>query len=310
MSYVQSGSPDYYELLDLQPGVDAETVRRAYRRLARALHPDVNPDPEAARRFALVSQAYAVLNDPLRRRQYDEQRRHADNGALSRQSRRPSTAQPGRGVLRGADVELTVHVSLRTAALGGEQPVEVPRREVCAVCVGTGTVQGGVSTRCPRCLGTGGTRTPGEECTRCQGSGVIGDPPCPNCHGIGRRQGVTRITVALPPGTEDGQRLVLKGDGDAGPRNGPRGDLILRIAVEPDPVLRRHGIDILMDLNLTPEEARQGGSYDVPTLKGGKRLRVPTDVKEGAILRIGGAGVRLPGSWHRGDQFVTVHIRP
>lgn len=310
MSYVRSASQDYYELLGIQPGVDAETVRRAYRRLARALHPDVNPEPDAAHRFALVSQAYAVLNDPIRRRQYDEQRRSARANSPGHVVRRPSTAPVGRGVLRGADVEVHVHVSLRDAVSGSEQKIAVPRRDACAVCVGTGAVPGGTSMRCPRCLGTGGTRTHGDECTRCQGSGVIGEPPCPNCHGMGRRQGQTQITVTLPPGLEDGQRLVLKGDGDAGPRNGPRGDLILWITVDPDPVLRRHGIDILMELSITSEEARQGGAYEVPTLKGSKRLRVPANVKEGAILRIGGAGVRLPGSWHRGDQFVTVHVVP
>ncbi|HWE63602.1 MAG TPA: J domain-containing protein, partial [Chloroflexota bacterium] len=229
---------DLYEILGLKPTADTSAIRRAYRLLAREWHPDVNPAPDAARRFADMSQAYAVLSDPARRRQYDQQH-YSPVARVTGNGHMPAPAS--RGVLRGGDVTMSLHVSLRDAALGTERKVEVPRREVCAICTGTGAAPGGTSIRCPRCLGSGGTRTTAEECARCQGSGVIGDPPCPNCSGAGRKQGQTGITVVLPPGLEDGQRLVLKGDGDAGPRNGPRGDLILQIVVDPDPVLRRAG---------------------------------------------------------------------
>ena len=202
-----------------------------------------------------------------------------------------------------------MQLSLREAAFGMGRKVDVPRREVCAICVGKGTEPGGTSERCPRCQGTGGTRTPGDECSHCQGSGVIGDPPCPNCHGSGRRRGQTTLIVAIPPGVEDGQVLTLKGDGDAGPRNGPRGDLRLRIMVEPDPVLRRNGIDIIMDLPISAQEAARGMHVEVPTLRGPKRIRVPEGVMDKTIVRLGGAGLRLPGSWHRGDQFVIVHVQ-
>lgn len=301
---------DLYHVLGLRPDADTDAVRRAYRSLARMLHPDVNPAPDAADRFSQVSHAYAVLSDPARRRQYDEQRYRPQPASAATVGNTFGGARVSRGVLRGRDVEAQVHVSLRDAVKGVEAKVDVPRREVCAICVGTGAGPGGTSERCPRCLGTGGTRSGGEECGRCLGSGVVGDPACPNCHGAGRRQGQTQIVVSLPAGVEDGQRLVLKGDGDVGPRNGPRGDLIVRVVVDPDPVLRRHGMDILMDVTISPEEAAHGTNVEVPTLKGTKRLRIPAGTRDKAILRMGGIGVRLSRLWHHGDQFVTVHIAP
>jgi molecular chaperone DnaJ len=305
-SDIAQGGRSLYDVLGIAPNADADEVRRAYRSLARLLHPDVNTAPDAAARFAQISHAYAVLSDPGQRRVYDAGRR-----PLSRaQVRTPSphgAAAVAPGVLRGADVEAEVQLSLREAAFGVERSVRVERREVCAICVGNGAAKGGTSSRCPACLGSGGTRNAREECARCQGSGVIGDPPCPNCYGSGRRRGGVTMTVAIPPGVEDGQVLRLKGDGDAGPRNGPRGDLLLRLAVEPDPILRRQGIDIVMDLPLSAEQAERGCHVEVPTLRGPKRLRVPPGTADRAVLRIGGAGIRLPGAWHRGDQFVVVH---
>ena len=294
-----------YAVLGLSPTADSDAIRHAYRTLARSLHPDVNPDADAARRFARVSHAYRVLSDPLSRKVYDQQRRDPSLGSGPRAD--SPAARAARGVLRGNDVEVQLHISLRASVSGVEGKVDVPRREVCAICVGSGAAPGGSSVRCPRCLGTGGARS-GDECARCQGAGLIGEPPCPNCLGSGRRQGQTQIIVAVPPGIEDGQRLVLKGDGDVGPRNGPRGDLILHVVVDPDPVLRRQGIDILMELALSAEEASQGTYAEVPTLKGSKRLRISPGVTDRTLLRIGGAGLRLPGSWHKGDQFVTIRV--
>jgi DnaJ-class molecular chaperone len=118
------------------------------------------------------------------------------------------------------------------------------------------------------------------------------------------------MVVTLPSGVEHGQVLRLKGDGDVGPRNGPRGDLLLRIEVDPDPVLRRAGIDILMDLPVRADDAAQGFAVEVPTLRGPKKLRIPANTADGTVLRIKGAGIRLPAAWHRGDQFVIVHVHP
>ncbi len=305
---MSQANENLYDVLGVPPSASAEEIRRAYRALARLIHPDLNPGHDAASRFARLSDAYAVLSDPARRRAYDAGRPSLQS-SLPRPGPR-SAGVVGRGVLRGADVETAVRVSLRAAAQGGQVEVAVPRREVCAVCVGIGVAEGAARSRCPRCLGSGGTRTPGEECSRCHGSGVIGDPPCAGCGGSGRRQGLTSMVVTLPSGVEHGQVLRLKGDGDVGPRNGPRGDLLLRIEVDPDPVLRRAGIDILMDLPVRADDAAQGFAVEVPTLRGPKKLRIPANTADGTVLRIKGAGIRLPAAWHRGDQFVIVHVHP
>jgi molecular chaperone DnaJ len=302
-------SHNLYDVLGIAPNADADEVRRAFRSLARLVHPDVNRAQDAARHFAQIAHAHAVLSDPIRRRDYDASRRApAGTRVRSPHDHGHGGRGPGRGVLRGADVEVTVNLSMREAAFGAEIPVEVTRREVCAMCVGSGTAEGGTSIRCPKCMGTGNTRTGGEECGRCQGSGVLSTPPCPNCLGSGRRRGLTNLIVAVPPAVDHGTVLTLKGDGDAGPRNGPRGDLRLRVEVEPDQVLRRSGIDILMMLPLSPHDAEAGCSIEVPTLRGPKRLRVPPRTADRTLLRISGAGIRPHGSWHRGDQFVTVRI--
>jgi molecular chaperone DnaJ len=248
-----------------------------------------------------------VLSDPVRRRDYDASRR-APAGARVRSTNGRVSNNPGRGALRGADVDLAVKLSLRESAFGVEISVEVTRREVCPVCAGSGAAEGGISIRCPKCLGTGNTRSGGEECPRCQGSGLVSTPPCPNCLGSGRRRGSSTLMVAIPAAVEHGAVLTLKGDGDTGPRNGPRGDLRLRVEIEPDQVLQRSGIDVLMSLPLSPADAELGCSIEVPTLRGPKRLRIPPHTMDRTLLRIGDAGIRPHGSWRRGDQFVTVRI--
>lgn len=205
-------------------------------------------------------------------------------------------------------MELVVVVSLREAAFGTDVRVQVPRREVCTICLGRGASEGGVSKQCDVCNGTGGTRNGAAECAACQGSGVQGDPPCPDCLGHGRRRGMTPLVVTVPPAVENGQVLVLKGEGDSGPRNGPRGDVLLRVDVRPDPVLVRSGIDILMNLPVSPSDAQAGCTLEVPTLRGPRKLRVPPKTRDRSVIRIAGAGMRHHGSFHKGDQFVTVVV--
>ena len=203
-------------MLGVAPNADPGEVRSAYRSLARLLHPDFNPSQAAAERFVEVAQAYAILSDPERRRAYDAARRPPP-GVSVRSPDMGRTIGVSRGALRGADVDLDVSLSLREAAFGADVRVQVPRREVCAVCLGRGAAEGGTSLRCAVCNGTGGTRQGAGECSACQGSGVEGEPPCPNCLGHGRRRGLTPIVVTVPPAVDDGQVLVLKGEGDSGP---------------------------------------------------------------------------------------------
>lgn len=306
---ISSEAESLYDVLGVAPNATGEEIRRAYRSLVRALHPDANPSQGSAERFTIVARAYATLSDGQRRLNYDAARRPLAPGRV----RQPHGTRAGglsRSALRGADVEARVEISLREAAFGVDVRVHVPRREVCAVCLGRGVAEGGVSTQCPVCHGTGGTRNGADECAHCRGSGVVGEPACPACLGSGRRRGLTSMVVSIPPAVEPGVALLLKGDGDVGPRNGPRGDLFLHVDVRPDPVLRRQGIDILMNLPISPGEAETGCSVDVPTLRGPRKLIVPPRTADRTLFRIAGAGLRPHGSWHKGDQFVTVIIAP
>ncbi len=302
-----SADANLYDVLGVAPNADQLEVRGAFRSLARILHPDFNHSQQAAERFVAVAQAYAVLSDPERRRAYDASRRPPP-GVVAKSPSLGRTVAVSRGVMRGADVEVTLFLSLREAAFGVDTRVQVPRREVCAACLGRGAAEGGTSTRCEVCNGTGGTRSGAGECSACKGSGVRGEPPCPNCYGRGRLQGLTALIVAVPPAVEDGQALVLKGEGDCGPRNGPRGDLLVRVAVRPDPVFTRTGIDILISLPVSAEDANAGCALEVPTLRGPRMLRIPANTRDRAVLRIAGAGLRHHGSFHKGDQFVTIVV--
>jgi len=316
----KSAPADYYTLLGVAPDADDRQVRRAYRELARRLHPDVNKAPDAAERFAALAEAYAVLSDPDRRRAYDLSR-HAppswggsgsgipDAARQSRQVHYANTVPPAEPSLRGLDVEQTVRLTLREAAFGTNKTVTVARRDVCQMCRGSGAAPDAVARQCPRCHGTGRGPHRGEECERCLGSGSISTDPCASCHGSGRVAVDDQFALHFPPAIEDGEVLRIRNQGDPGPRGGPRGDLRLTIAVEPDPVLRRRGAEVYADVAVTPRQAADGGAIEVPTLHGPRRLQLPRGVADGTELPMRRQGLRLKGKWFRGDQHVTVRIR-
>ncbi len=321
MSTRTKGAPvDYYTLLGVASDADETQVRRAYRELARRLHPDVNKAPDAAARFAVLADAYAVLSDPDRRRAYDLSR-HAppswggsgsgipDAARQSRQGRYANTVPPVEPSLRGLDVEQTVRLTLREAAFGTDKTVTVARRDVCQTCHGNGAAPDAVTRQCPRCHGTGRGPHRGEECERCLGSGSISTNPCASCHGSGRVAVDDQFALRFPPAVDDGEVLRIRNQGDPGPRGGPRGDLRLTIAVEPDPVLRRRGGEVYADVMVTPRQAADGDTIEAPTLHGPRRLRLPPGVADGTELTMRHQGLRLKGKWARGDQHVTVHIR-
>ncbi len=316
----RSAPVDYYTLLGVAPDADENGVRRAYRALARRLHPDVNKAPDAAERFAALAEAYTVLSDPDRRRAYDLSR-HAppswggssggipDAARQSRQGRYANTVPPAEPSLRGLDVEQDVRLTLREAAFGTKKTVTVARRDVCQVCHGSGAAAGAVARQCPRCHGTGRGQHRGEECERCLGSGSVSTDHCASCHGSGRVAVDDQFALRFPPAIEDGEVLRIRNQGDPGPRGGPRGDLRLTIGVEPDPVLRRCGAEVYADIAVTPRQAASGGAIEVSTLHGPRRLRLPPGVADGMELAMRRQGLRLKGRWFRGDQRVTVHIR-
>lgn len=311
---------DCYDVLGVAPTASSAEIRRAYRERARRLHPDINQAADAAERFAALTEAYDTLCDPARRRAYDASRSAGTGrgrtaawaGAgvpeAAQQNGHRGAAMPVEPSLRGPDVWQTVRLSLREAAFGTNRTIEVPRREACVKCRGTGAAPTGTVRQCGRCHGTGrGTRA-GEGCPRCHGNGGIPTVPCPFCGGLGRVDGVATFPLHFPSAVEDGEVLRIKNEGDPGPQGGPRGDLRVRIAVEPDPVLRRRGSEVYADLTISPDQAERGGRIEVPTLHGTARLKLPKGVSAGDAFVLRGHGLRLKGRWRRGDQHVTVHI--
>jgi len=327
---------DYYAILGVSVTAGQAGIRRAYREGARALHPDVNKAPDAAEQFALLAAAYNTLSDPARRRAYDLSRTGARTGAgtgsaraprpdaasrpamwggagvpdAARDYTRPATGPAVEPSLRGRDARQAVRLTLREAAFGADKTVVVPRREYCPTCHGTGGTPGTPVRQCPRCHGTGRGAHRDEECPRCHGSGGIPADPCVTCAGRGTLEDDATFPLRFPPAIEDGEELRIKNEGNPGPQGGPRGDLRIRVLVEPDPVLRRRGGEVYADLTLTAAQAAHGGAIEVPTLRQPRRLRLPKNVADGATFVMRGQGLRLKGKWRRGDQHVTAHVEP
>ena len=327
---------DLYIVLGVQREATAGDIKRAYRKLARQWHPDINPgDRAAAARFQQVLEAYETLIDPERRRRYDaghfapaaetpsfgftgfdfSPNVHAERtttfGELFEEvlSRRRS----GRlGPERGADIHAQAAISFEEAWRGTQRAVTVTRQDPCRGCAGTGYQQV-AETRCVSCEGTGTVRSVrghmvfSKNCPRCAGTGLRRQVVCGGCHGQGVVPRVESVSVRVPPGTPDGTRLRVAGKGHAGVRGGAPGDLYLEVAVEPHPTLRREGEDVLMLLPIAIHEAGLGTKIEVSTPDGPVRVRVPPGTQSGQRFRLRDRGAPTP-SGRRGDLIVEVRL--
>jgi molecular chaperone DnaJ len=351
---------DFYAVLGVAKSASADEIKKAYRKLARQLHPDHNPgNTEAEERFKAVSEAYDVLSDDKRRREYDEMRSLFGSGAFRRGARSggPGTpfdlsdlfgnapagtpgGAPGgndrrfggagfsdlfssifsggggvgrRGPARGRDVETEVTLDFAQAVLGSTLPLTLRAPGVCDTCHGTGAKPGTQPRTCPECHGSGlVTRNQGafslaEPCRECQGTGSVVDEKCPECRGTGGVTKTRTLTVRIPPGVSDGQRIRLAGRGEPGERGGPAGDLYVLVRVRADDLFGRQGNDLTLTVPITFAEAVQGVDLRVPTLDGAVTLRVPPGTPSGRTLRVRGRGVpRAHGT--PGDLLVTVEV--
>ncbi len=325
---------DYYKVLGVSANATDKEITRAYRKLAKQYHPDANPGAEE--RFKEISDAYDVLGDAQRRKEYDEVRRlgpmaggfGAPGGASGTTFRVEDLGdlgdlfgglfggrgrRRGRGPQRGADIEATLHLSFEDAVRGVTASVNVPQDVRCRTCQGTGAAPGTKARVCERCNGRGtlddnqGLFSLSTVCPRCNGRGTVVDNPCPTCHGTGTERQVRKVKVRIPPGVEDGQRIRVKGRGEPGEGMAPPGDLYVVVQVAPHPVFGRRGRNLTLTVPVTFPEAALGTTVTVPTLDGPVTLRVPAGTAPGTTLRVRGRGV--PGGLRDGSKPGDLLVR-
>ena len=325
--------PDFYDTLDVKKGASEEEVKKAYRKLARKYHPDANQgDKDAEERFKEIQEAYSVLSDPEKRKQYDAGGMFGggpgggfrfDPSAFRTNvgsfgdilsdlfGRGGASAGAGPGRQRGRDLETEVRLSFQQAIDGTEISVSVPVEAECPTCHGSGAKPGTSPKICPRCNGRGvetegqGMFSISQPCSLCGGRGTVIDDPCPTCHGAGRTQQTKRYRVKVPPGVREGSRIRLAGKGEPGIGGGPAGDLFVVTHVAPSPVYKRKGDNVEVEVPITIGEAVTGGTVEVPTLGGTKQIRVPAGTQDGSVQRLRGEGPPKLSGKGRGD----IHYR-
>ena len=322
---------DFYEVLGVGRDARPEELKKAYRRLAMQYHPDRNPgDPQAAERFKEVSEAYATLSDPDKRQRYDTFG-HAGDGMPDMSGFGFESAfdlfdmffgggrRRGRtGPQRGADLRMNLTITLHDAVFGASRTIEVPRQDTCPECAGSGAEAGTQPVTCPQCQGHGQVRRQVQSifgqvvnvatCPQCRGEGRIVEKPCGRCRGQGRVDSRKRLEVQIPAGVDEDMQVRVAGEGEAGPRGGPQGDLFLAFRIEPHPALVRRGQDLVYELPVSIPQAVLGDRITVPTVDGEHELDVPAGTQSGAVLRIAGMGVPHVRSGRRGDQLCVVRV--
>lgn len=321
--------PDYYKVLGVPRSASDEDVKKAYRKLARKYHPDLNPNNAAAEaKFKEVSVANDVLSDPEKRKNYDTYGDPAGPGAQAPPGFQGGGFDPGgfafdfgdlfggggrqarSGPQRGEDLHHAVRLTFLDAFEGKRLTLNIQRSEPCMGCRGSGE-QDRKKETCRACHGKG--KTGGgilgfaRPCPECGGRGQVA-PSCPDCRGTGRHGKTETVTVQIPPGVEDGAKLRVGGKGEAGRRGGGPGDLFLQVNVEPDARFERKGPNLHLQMPISFTEAALGAKVDVPTPDGQATLKVPPGVQAGTKLRIKGQGMPIPRGGQRGDLYAEVVI--
>ena len=333
---------DYYQLLGVDRDADADSLKRAYRRLARQYHPDVNKDPGAEEKFKEIGRAYEVLGDPQTRARYDQFGEAGVGGAAGA----PDMGDVGgfadlfetffsgfggaqaagagrsrrRGPQQGDDLRYDLTISFEQAVFGEEQEIKIPHLETCETCGGSGAKPGSGPTTCGTCGGAGqvrrATRTPFgsftqvAECPTCNGTGQVIADPCGACGGQGVHQVRKKLRINIPAGVDTGTRLRVSGEGNAGMRGGPSGDLYVFLTVKPHPKLQRDGLNVLSEVKVSYLQAILGDSIEVETVDGSAALEIPPGTQPGAILTLTGKGIpKLGNPVARGDHRITVTVQ-
>ncbi len=331
---------DYYEVLGVQKGATKEQIKDAYRKLALQFHPDRNKAPEAEARFKEISEAYAVLSDDEKRRQYDA---YGREGVYQRYSQEDIFrgvdfgeffrgmgfggfddifsqffGGGGRGPSRGEDLTYHLQLNLEDIVQDSDREIEIPRNELCPTCNGSGAKPGTSPQRCGTCGGTGQVQKVQSAgfarlvritaCGRCGGRGYIVDSPCKDCRGRGILEKKRKIRIMIPAGVEDGHTLRLRGEGNAGESGVPPGDLYVVLNVLPHRLFARQDSDIYLESRVGVVQAMLGTELTVPTLYGDVKLSIPHGTQPGALFRVKGKGLPKYGGWGKGDQYVKVNV--
>lgn len=326
---------DYYELLGVGREADEAEIKRAFRRLAREIHPDVSDAPDAEERFREVVEAYEVLSKTETRDLYDRyghaglrsggfQAEHVDFGNLADLfsaffgDEMLFGGRSGGGRARGADLAATVEIDLAEAASGASRDVSLETAVTCAHCGGDGAEPGSEITACPTCNGSGrlqqvtrsvfGEFVRTQTCPTCAGAGRRIERPCTECRGAGRVVEERTLAIEIPAGIHDGQRIRLSGEGHAGLVGGRAGDAYVEIRIRPDDRFVREGDDIYSTVDLTFTQAALGATFTIPTLDGEEELELPSGTQPGEIVVLRGRGMPVLQRRGRGDQRILVNV--
>jgi molecular chaperone DnaJ len=308
---------DYYEILGVNRDASDEEIKKTYRKLAMKHHPDRNPDnPKSEELFKEAKEAYEVLSDAGKRAAYDQyghagvdpQAGMAGGGDIFGAGRQRSN------VYRGADLRYNLEISLEEAARGTETRVRIPTMEECETCHGSGAKPGTEPTACQTCGGHGQVRmTQGffsiqQTCPKCHGSGKVVQSPCGTCSGAGRLKKQKTLSVKIPAGVDEGDRIRLSGEGEAGVNGGPAGDLYVVIHTRPHEVFTREGNDLHCEMPVSFTKAAIGGEIEIPTLDGYAKIKVPPETQSGKAFRLRGKGIKGVRSNTYGDLLCHVVV--
>ncbi len=332
---------DYYNILGISRTASADEIKKAYRKLAMQYHPDRNKDnPEAAEKFKEISEAYEILSDEEKRKLYDQYGEagikgnnfgggaggfediFGDFGGLNdifgdifgggRRSSRASSQQ--KRPTRGNDILARMRISFEEAYKGLNKDVTIKRSTTCQHCGGSGAESGSSRKTCPTCNGYGQVKVSqgffslSQTCPTCHGAGSIIEKPCHYCSGTGFLAEEKKINIKIPAGIDNGQRIRVPGEGDAGNNGGPRGDVFISVEVEEHPLFIRENSNIYMELPVTYAQAALGATLEIPTMEGPVNLKIPSGSQPNSKLRLKGKGFKSIGTRPQGDQFIILKL--
>lgn len=328
---------DYYQLLGVSRDADDATIKKAYRKLAMKYHPDKNPDDKTSEeKFKEIKNAYEILSDSKKRQAYDQYGHAGVDASMhgggqgagfsgadfedifenifnfgrggNGGGRRASRGQ------HGADLQYNLQLTLEEAARGKSIDISVPRHSACKTCHGSGAKPGSTPKQCETCAGMGQVRIQQgffsiqQTCPNCHGEGQVIQDPCPDCRGQGRIRETKTLTVKIPAGVDDGDRVRLGGEGEAGTHGAPSGDLYVQISLKKHPIFERHESDLHCNVPINFVTAAVGGSIEVPTLDGRVNLKIPSETQTGKTFRVRGKGIKSVRSHAQGDLLCTVMV--